>query len=205
MARLSKGKALPIILAIFLFIVLIFLSFWSFSPTFREKVLLGLLISGIPPLQRVVAKELKNYPTQLTAISLILFTNLKVSLSLTRSQREQLAIERCKEKQDESKICWQKEFQNLENQEIKKFKKRTRNNQLAEESLKSLCKLTGHSFGSFYEETKFGFSWGKISEKKWPSVLGDLNIWAARTFGPLVLNSMEKLIPEFQDEFNKNN
>ena len=60
---------------------------------------------------------------------------------------------------------------------------RERDAKLAERAFLSLCVLTGHSFGTHYEETRGGFSWGSLSDSRWQLARNQLNAWAFETFG----------------------
>ena len=59
---------------------------------------------------------------------------------------------------------------------------REREAKVAERGLLSLCNLTGHDFGTYYEKTGTGYSWGSLSDERWARALGQLNGWAFETF-----------------------
>src|SRR5437867_4197829 len=49
---------------------------WKLSPSFQEKVFLLGLGSGISPIQKLSAEKLRDYPTKMAAITLVVFANL---------------------------------------------------------------------------------------------------------------------------------
>ena len=55
--------------------------------------------------------------------------------------------------------------------------------------MRSICLLTGHTFGTDFEKQNYGHSWSTIEYDDWGPVLNELNVWAANTFGADALDT----------------
>jgi hypothetical protein len=193
-------KGMPILsritkwlLALFLGLPVVLISLgailWFCSPSFQEKVLLAGLLTGVHPIQKESLKFLRDYPTQTTAVSLVAFANLKYRAPKTRDQLYQEAHLQCQEKlgenssEQELKECLQEVFEKLKQENKELEKERKKEAKLAEEAVRSLCFLTGHTFGTYFEKTQWGHSWGSLDDERWSQVLPSVNSWAFSTFG----------------------
>ncbi len=151
------------------------------SPSVTEKALMLGLISGHPWIQKSCAEKLRDYPTKTTVLTLVAFVNLKHPRPTERF------LEFKKEAEEKKKKASPDSFQ-LSRDEYSALEERakreaTLQEPLASEALISLGFLTGHSFGSYFKEEKYGYSWGTLSESDWKKVLGEMNAWALKTFG----------------------
>jgi len=66
-------------------------------------------------------------------------------------------------------------------------------------TLNSICLLTGHSFGSWFEKHDNGFSSGSLSDKQWSTVMTNVNLWSLQTFGADALGAMAGLLPNLEE------
>jgi hypothetical protein len=181
---------------------------WSSSVSFREKVLLVGLASGVDEIQRESANSLRDYPSTTSAVALLAFVNLKYRPPLdTRGLEEAFRHpERASDPERERvtkmlarlecppgaehpidprrlsdaeretiAACMREKYEVFEEEREKDAK-------VAERGLLSLCVLTGHDFGTYYEKTGTGYSWGSLSDERWGRALGRLNGWAFETF-----------------------
>ena len=197
---------------------------WKFSPSFREKVFIAGLANAVPPLQKLCAIELREYPTKLAAISLIIFANLHnpyridteewralvtrqiVILAITNdAQRwpEKYSAEQLRKIQEKLPE-FQKELREIEEKmdvikrahapQIKKKR------EVTEEALISLCYLSGHTFGSYFERSNWGHSWGSLDEQAWEGVMREINSWALVTLVPQAFSAITSLLQCPQDQ-----
>lgn len=193
---------------------------WISSVSFREKVLLVGLASGVDEIQRASADALRDYPSTMSAVGLLAFVNLKYRAPLdTRGleeafnhpedaseadlQRvtEMLALFECppgaEHPVDPRRLsdadregivsCMRQKYELFEAE-------RKRDAKVAERAFLSLCVLTGHDFGTYYEKTPGGYSWGSLSDDRWSRALARLNGWALETFAVDALGGDVQLI-----------
>jgi hypothetical protein len=185
---------------------------WHASPGARELVWIAGLVSGVDVIQRESARALRDYPSNRSALSLIAFVNLKFQPELDATPWREAAAhpERVSDEELEPLLarwiswecldgdprapdaaryralgepqrrallgCAERAIQALNEQG-------ERSRKLAEVGVSSLCLLTGHAFGSYFEGDRRSYSWGSLSSERWPQVLRELNGWAAATFG----------------------
>jgi hypothetical protein len=111
------------------------------------------------------------------AVSLVLFINLKNLHEVPDPKKPETPEER-----------------------VRRRETRLRDLALAEWATETLCLLTGQSFGTYFELEKYGYSWGSLSEDKWPTVLRQIDAWALQTLGgvelPLLGSGMPGAPPE---------
>jgi hypothetical protein len=181
---------------------------WSSSVSFREKVLLVGLASGIDEVQSESAKALRDHPSTTAAVALLAFVNVKyrppldtrgLEQAFTHPERaseadrarvaEMLARFECppgaehpidprrlsEAERETIAACMREKYEIFEEEREKDAK-------VADRGLLSLCILTGHDFGTHYEKTGSGYSWGSLSDERWARALGRLNGWAFETF-----------------------
>ena len=143
-------------------VVLVASSIYAFklAPIAAEKLLIGALFSKVPPVQRVAIKALREFPTKHAAIALVAFINLKNLQEM-----------------EDPKKPWTPE------EKARRRERRVRDLALAERATETLCLLTGQSFGTYFKREPYGYSWGSLSEDKWPTVLRQVDAWALQTFG----------------------
>ena len=134
---------------------------FKITPIVVEKLLIVALFSRVPPVQRVAIRALRDYPTRHAAISLVAFINLK-NLQEVPDRKKPESPEDKKRRQEA----------------------RVRDLELAERAALTLCLLTGQSFGTYFKLEPHGYSWGSLSEDRWPTVLLQIDTWALRTLGP---------------------
>ena len=132
---------------------------FKLTPIVTEKLLIVALFSRVPPVQRVAIKTLQGYPTKHAAIALVAFINLKNLQEV-----------------EDPKKPWTPEEKERRRQQ------RIRDLELAERATLTLCLLTGQSFGTYFKREPSGYSWGSLSEDKWPTVLWQIDTWAVQTF-----------------------
>ena len=172
--------------------------YWSV--TAQEKVFITALVSGITPVQKLAAKKLHDYPTQTTALALLAFVNFH-AMSDQRLRGLKQALRELESLQDGDSLSKEVRAENEKEreklrlaiaEEEKSFRQEyPRKNKLANEGLKSLCRLSGHSFGTHFEQRANGFSWGKVNKQKWAKVKNEMNTWALKTFGASLLQQIE--------------
>ena len=183
-------------------LVLVCSGIWAASPTIQQRVLIAGLASGITQFQNAAAKQLYDYPTQENALALIAFVNLQ-AMSDARLRGLKFEIRRVEalikddslsiELRNENEIKLQELKSALDDEEELFRREYPRRNKLANSGLKSLCRLCGYSFGTAFKQEKNGFSWGEVDKRDWGRVLGEINAWAAKTFGQdLIKGLMEK-------------
>src|SRR3990170_2729438 len=131
------------------------------TPVVTEKLLIVALYSRVPPVQRVAIKALRDYPTKHAAIALVAFINLKNLQEVPDPKKPETPDDKAR-----------------------RLEQRKRDLALAERATLTLCLLTGQSFGTYFKLERYGYSWGSLSEDKWPTVLWQIDTWAMRTFGP---------------------
>jgi len=132
---------------------------FKLTPIVTEKLLIVALFSRVPPVQRVAIKTLQGYPTKHAAIALVAFINLKNLQEV-----------------EDPKKPWTPEEKERRRQQ------RIRDLELAERATLTLCLLTGQSFGTYFKREPSGYSWGSLSEDKWPTVLWQIDGWAVQIF-----------------------
>jgi hypothetical protein len=171
---------------------------WLLSPVFQERVLVLTLATGFSPLQEIGAKQLREYPSKTSAAALIAFVNYYAP---TKSKLERLEGQireiRYLLKDEELEVLKRGELEAklpLVEAELAAAQKEfeaslPRKRKLSNKGMESLCLLTGHAFGTYFEKTKSGYSWGGLAPKDWPEVLTELNTWALRTFGVEALHA----------------
>ncbi len=126
-----------------------------------EKLLIVALFSRVPPVQRVAIRALRNYPTKHAAVSLVVFINLKNLQEVPDPKKPETPEDKARRRQQ-----------------------RVRDLELAERATETLCLLTGQSFETYFKREPYGYSWGSLSEDKWPTVLWNIDTWALDSFGP---------------------
>ncbi len=126
-----------------------------------EKALIVALFSRVPPVQRVAIRALRGYPTKHVAIALVAFINLKNLQEMPDPKKPDTPEDQARRRAQ-----------------------RVRDLELAERATETLCLLSGQSFGTYFKRERYGHSWGRLSEDKWPTVLGSVDRWALETFGP---------------------
>lgn len=131
------------------------------TPVVTEKLLIVALYSRVPPVQRVAIKALRDYPTKHAAIALVAFINLKNLQEVPDPKKSETPDDKAR-----------------------RLEQRKRDLELAERATLTLCLLTGQSFGTYFKLERSGYSWGSLSEDKWPTVLWQIDTWALRIFGP---------------------
>ena len=134
---------------------------FKLTPVVTEKLLIVALYSRVPPVQRVAIKALRDYPTKHAAIALVAFINLKNLQEVPDPKKPETPGDKAR-----------------------RLEQRKRDLELAERATLTLCLLTGQSFGTYFKLDRYGYSWGSLSEDKWPTVLWQIDTWALRTFGP---------------------
>ena len=134
---------------------------FKLTPVVTEKLLIVALYSRVPPVQRVAIKALRDYPTKHAAIALVAFINLKNLQEVPDPKKPETPDDKAR-----------------------RLEQRKRDLELAERATLTLCLLTGQSFGTYFKLERYGYSWGSLSEDKWPTVLWQIDTWALRTFGP---------------------
>lgn len=132
---------------------------FHWQPIVAEKFWIAGLLTGIEPVQRASIHYLREYPTRNAVVALVAFINLK---NLHRVPDPKQA------ESDEDRR--------------KRLAKRASDLKLADRAAERLCMLTGESFGTHFRKERIGYSWGKLDERDWPRVLGQINLWALRTF-----------------------
>jgi len=145
---------------------------FKLTPIVTEKLLIVALFSKVPPVQRVAIKVLQDYPTKHVAIALVAFINLKNLQEV-----------------EDPKKPWTPE------EKAQKRQQRLRDLKLAERATESLCLLTGQSFGTYFTLEKYGYSWGSLSEDKWPTVLWQVDTWALQAFATGELPQLSLGVP----------
>jgi len=156
--------------------VVVLTAVWMFvfqtAPIVKEKLWIAALYSRIPPVQQVAIKALRNYPTKHAAVSLVLFINLK-------------------------NLQWVPDPKKPETPEEKarRLAVRKRDLKLAERATETLCLLTGQSFGTYFKLERYGYSWGSLSEDKWPAILRQVDAWALQTLGGIDLPILTLGVP----------
>jgi hypothetical protein len=183
---------------------------WWLSPSARELALLLGLASGVHPVQRASAKALADSPTDRSAIALVAFVNLTYRPAIDASGWD-AALRQPSEVSDlrlaqivewlERRGCLPPEtgvqgLRRLSDAErvalrscaeaaLRRYEaQRERSVELAEQGLLSLCQLTGHAFGTYYEPNRWnGYSWGSLDDERWAIALSELNGWAYEMFG----------------------
>ena len=126
-----------------------------------EKLLIVALFSRVPPVQRVAIRALRDYPTKHAAIALVAFINFKNLQEVPDPKKPDTPEDKARKREQ-----------------------RVRDLRLAERAAETLCLLTGQSFGTYFKLEPYGYSWGSLSEEKWPSVLFQMDAWAVQTLGP---------------------
>lgn len=118
----------------------VFIAVWYGTPLFRERVLEAALLSRIYPVQKAAARELRQYPSQAAALTLITAVNF-----LDKSDRL--------------------------------------SEEVAEETLATLCLMSGQDFGTDFSGAEYNFSWSPPGKDDWPEIVENVNGWALETFG----------------------
>jgi hypothetical protein len=183
---------------------------WMGSPSFRELVLIAGLGSGVEEVQRASADALRDYPSERAALALIAFVNLVHQPPFDVSRWRETARDPATAPDElvtemaamlEGWGCLEANagaegFRRLDDGDRRAALDcaddairaadavREERNEVAERGMLSLCILTGHDFGTYYEPGDHGYSWGSLSDDAWFRSLDALNGWAFETFGP---------------------
>lgn len=126
---------------------------WKLSPTLRERALIAGMFCGVKPVQEASARALRGYPTKAVALSLVAFVNVQ-NLQRVPGEKETPA-----------------QRQSL-------MRKHRAGLALADRALETLCLLSGESFGTHFELTASGHSWGSLDGDDWARALPQVNMWA---------------------------
>jgi len=129
-------------------------------PIAAEKFWIAGLVSNIAPVQEAAIRRLRDYPTRHAAVSLVIFINVKNLHRLPDPGRTETAEERAR-----------------------RLAKRAYDLKLAERATETLCLLSGRSFGTDFRPDPRSHFWGRLAEDRWPGVLEEINLWAARALG----------------------
>lgn len=143
---------------------------WKLSPSLREKALIAGVFCGVKPVQESAIGALREYPTKTVALALIAFINAK---NLQRAPSEKDTPE----------------------QRQARLRKRQADLALAERALETLCLLSGESFGTHFELTSSGHSWGSLDEERWGTALAQANLWAMNKFAGNALAAFGASLP----------
>lgn len=137
-------------------------------PIVAEKFWIAGLMSGIAPVQEAAILRLRDHPTRHAAASLVVFINIKNLHRVPDPDQTETAEEK-----------------------NKRLATRARDLKLAERAAETLCLLSGRSFGTDFRQDQRGHFWVSLAEDRWPGVLGEINLWAARALGnaPIPPNS----------------
>jgi hypothetical protein len=197
---------------------------WHLSPGVRELVWIAGLVSGVDAIQQESARALRDYPSNRSALSLLAFVNLTFQPDLDASPWREAAAhpERVSDeelaRQLERLIAWSCLEGDPRAPDLARYRgfdaehrrallgcaesaiaalneDRERDRKLAEEGVSSLCLLTGHAFGSYFEGDRRSYTWGSLSNERWPRVLGELDGWAVQTFGDDALAELRRSDP----------
>ena len=167
---------------------------WQVSPVFREKIYIAGLLSEVSELQKLSAKELRDFPSKRAAISLLTFLNFKApGVGKTAQIREvedkiqniESAIAGTTDPPEGVVELHAEKLQlvrTLRELETEQLKFRELNNRLANKALWSLAFLSGESFGTDYEPIDSPYSWRTINPKEWPAIILEVNSWATSAF-----------------------
>ncbi len=136
------------------------ISVFKLAPIAAEKLLIAALFSKVPPVQRVAIRALRDHPTKHAAIALVAFINLKNLQEMPDPKKPDTPEDQARRRE-----------------------RRVRDLALAERATETLCLLTGQSLGTYFKREASGYSWGSLSEDKWPTVLRQVDAWALQTFG----------------------
>lgn len=158
----SRRKVLAVVAAVVCGVLVLggaWMYVFKLTPIVAEKLLIAALFSKVPPVQRMAIKTLRDYPTKHAAIALVVFINVKNLQEV-----------------EDPKKPWTPE------EKAQRRQQRIRDLKLAERATETLCLLTGQSFGTYFKLEKYGYSWGSLSEDKWPGVLWQIDSWATQIF-----------------------
>ena len=180
------------------------------SPTVRETLLVAGLASGVGPIQHYSAQALADSPSNRSALALVAFVNLKYRPPIDGSDWSELLRNpsQAPDARLEGMVSWLVRFECLPRETgvsglralpdaeriaaarcaeeaLRRYQaERQRDGKLAERGLLSLCQLSGHAFGTYYEPNQWnGYTWASLDDERWAIALPDLNGWAFETFG----------------------
>jgi len=208
MAGRRRAAALVCALAIGALACATGLAAWL-SPGARELALLAGLASGVHPLQLASAEALADSPSNRAALGLVAFVNLKYRPEIDSYDWDDRLREPAEapDARLAEIVAWLERFECLPRETgvpglralsdvervavrscaeeaVRRYgAERERDAELAEQGLLSLCRLSGHAFGTWYEETDWGYGWGSLDGERWATALSELNGWAFETFG----------------------
>jgi hypothetical protein len=179
------------------------------SPTLRELALLAGLASGVRPIQAAAAEALADHPSDRAALGLVAFVNLLYRPPIDDDWEEVLlepdeapdARVAALAARLESFGCLpdrtgaeglrglseagRRDAAGCAAEVLRRHEaERVRDAELAERGLLSLCILSGHAFGTYYEPNEWGgYTWGSLSDERWRVAIAELDAWAFETFG----------------------
>ena len=180
------------------------------SPTLRETLLVAGLATGVGPIQHVSAQALADSPSNRSALALVAFVNLKYRPPIDGTDWGELLRDpsQAPDARLEGILSWLERFGCLSpntgvaglralpeaeriaatrcaGEQLRRYQaERERDAKLAERGLLSLCQLSGHAFGTYYEPNQWnGYTWASLDDERWAVALSELNGWAFETFG----------------------
>jgi len=159
-SRLKAAGVAALVMAVATVLGAVADQLYHLRPIVAEKFWIAGLASNIAPVQEAAIRRLREHPTRGAAIALVVFINAR---NLHRAPGPG-QVESTEERSMRLAV-------------------RARDLKLAERATETLCLLSGHSFGTEFRKDERGHFRGSLAEDRWPGVLEEINLWAARALG----------------------
>jgi hypothetical protein len=159
-SRLKVAGVAALVMAVAIVLGAVADQLFHLRPIVAEKFWIAGLASGIAPVQDAAIRRLRDYPTRHAAVSLVVFINVKNLHRVPDPRQTESPEERAR-----------------------RLAKRAHDLKLAERATETLCLLSGRSFGTNFWIDQRRHFWGSLAEDRWPGVLEEINLWAARALG----------------------